>query len=216
MLINGPPTNEVCRALDRTLAGECSHTGAVAAPFRPNEFAYLALTQKIEHAIRDRLAFSLHEALAGDPSLLVCREWFRRDLAVVQADKPRLILEAKAIYTFDIINEGAEHPFPRLVADDLAKAAEWASDAPESHPLETLALVVATHPHSQPGRQYKQAVKYFGGVSRYASESLSFDEASERLSQRMGAFRQVHGVPAFAGTAFGIDVSIYAWLFAPR
>ena len=42
--------------------------------FRPDELAYLALTSKPELAVRDRLAYRLHEKLKQDGSL-VAREY---------------------------------------------------------------------------------------------------------------------------------------------
>ena len=189
----------------------------IGSAFQPDELAYLALTQKVEHAVRDKLAFKLHQRLSSaSPEALVCREWLRADLAVLRDDKPVLILEAKAVYTFDIVKQGAQHPFPALVAADLEKAAAWASAAPDGSPLETFALVIATHLHTAPGAKYRQAVKYFGGVTKYAIESNTYDAACEVMNQKMAHVEQVHSCRVSAGKAFGIDVSVFLWLYRSK
>ena len=67
--------------------------------FKKDELAYLALTGKIEHPIRDRLAFRLHKRLKN---LKIVREWKRTDLAILDSNNiPTRILELKAMYTFD-------------------------------------------------------------------------------------------------------------------
>ncbi|RYH70088.1 MAG: hypothetical protein EON54_01815 [Alcaligenaceae bacterium] len=189
----------------------------VESSFQPDELAYLALTQKVEHAVRDKLAFKLHQSLSAvSPELMVCREWLRADLAVVQHDRPLLILEAKAVYTFDICKSGAQHPFPELVAADLEKAARWASSAPPESPLETFALVIATHPHTAPSPQYRQAVKYFGGVVKYAVESNTYEAACKTMDQKMNHIERIHSCQVKAGRAFGVDVSVFLWLYKPK
>lgn len=189
----------------------------VESAFQQDELAYLALTQKVEHAVRDKLAFKLHQRLSAQSSeLLVCREWFRTDLAVVHNDKPLLLLEAKAVYTFDIVKHGAQHPFPELVAADLEKSAAWTSSAPDGRALETFALVIATHPHSAPSVQYRQAVKYYGGVSKYAVDSNTYEAACEVMSQKMTHVEPVHSCKLAGGQAFGVDVSVFLWLYTPK
>lgn len=194
-----------------------SALGEIGSAFPPDELAYLALTQKVEHAVRDKLAFKLHQRLISvQPEALVCREWLRADLAVLRSDKPVLILEAKAIYTFDIVKQGAHHPFPALVAADLEKAAAWSSAAPDDSPLETFSLVIATHPHTAPGAKYRQAVKYFGGVNKYAIESNTYEAACTIMSQKMAHVEQVYSCEVRAGKAFDIDVSVFLWLYKPK
>lgn len=190
----------------------------VGASFAKSELAYLALTQKVEHAIRDKLAFNLHRRLEREsPDLLVCREWKRADLAVVKCKKPLLVLEAKAIYSFDIVKSGAQHPFPKLVSEDLEKAAKHASSTPPDSPLETFALVIATHPRTAPGAEYREAVKYFRNVKKYAVETNTFVNASQIMNQKMAhlGLELLHKDEVNAGDAFGVDVSVFLWLYTP-
>lgn len=189
----------------------------IESAFQADELAYLALTQKVEHAIRDKFAFKLHKKMSTEsPELLVCREWLRSDLAILRNDKPALILEAKAVYSFDIVKKGAQHSFPEMVSADLEKAAAWAPFAPPDAPLETFALVIATHPHTAPGAQYHQAVKYYGGVSRYAIETNNYETVCAVMNQKMAHVKQLHCCQVAAGNAFGVQVSIFLWLYKPN
>ena len=74
---------------------------AAAASFAPGELAYLALTSKIERPLQDRLAWLLHTRL---PDLVVSREWRATDIAILSAgaESPLVLLEAKAMYSFDV------------------------------------------------------------------------------------------------------------------
>lgn len=68
------------------------------ASFESGELSYLALTSKVEHAVRDRLAWALSKR-----GHRVAREWRRTDLAVLNdAGDPLVALEAKATYTHDV------------------------------------------------------------------------------------------------------------------
>src|SRR5690348_7326338 len=89
--------------------------------FALGELAYLALTSKIEHPIRDRMAFYLHSKFSGAGSI-VAREWKRVDLAVIASDgKPSCLVELKACYTFDALEK--EPWFLEPVSSDLVKIA---------------------------------------------------------------------------------------------
>ena len=95
----------------------------VESAFLQNELAYLALTQKVEHVFRDKLAFLLHQRLqTGKPSYVVCREWQRADLAILENQLPVLIVEAKAGYSFDIMRGDNGYDIRTRVRDDIKKA----------------------------------------------------------------------------------------------
>jgi hypothetical protein len=57
----------------------------------PDELAYLALTSKPEFQIRDRLAYRLHHQL-DEMNRRVAREWHRVDLALLDQEKPLVLL----------------------------------------------------------------------------------------------------------------------------
>lgn len=68
--------------------------------FQTNELAYLSLTTKIELPFRDRLAYSLFKELDAK-NIIVSREWKRTDLALLQNGLPSVLIELKAMYSFD-------------------------------------------------------------------------------------------------------------------
>lgn len=188
--------------------------------FNTDELAYLALTHKVEYVIRDKLAFCLHKKLSDENSeMLVCRELNRIDLAVVCKDKPLLLLEAKAIYTFDVIKKGKPHKFPEYVLADFEKAAKKVTTAKGlttvDTPVETFTLVIATHPHNLPNKDYHHAVKYLAGITPYCNESNNYDTVCNIMSQTMQdhGMEQVYRCKIAAGCAFGVEVSIFLWLY---
>ena len=187
---------------------------SLSEAFLPDELAYLALTQKIEHAIRDKLAFKLHQAFAEKTGLLVCREWNRTDIAIIEDDHPRLLLEAKAIYTFDIIKSGAQHSYPGQLERDIEKAQRWV-DATAPNVPEILALLLATHLHDPPGQEYRQAIKYFGGVTKYTTAENTVALADQAIRKRLQLPIVAHG-EINGGSAFGIRVSVAYWLVQPK
>ncbi len=96
---------------------------AAAASIDPGELAYLALTSKIERPLQDRLAWLLHIRL---PGWVVSREWRAIDIAILSAgaESPLVLLEAKAMYSFDVAWEhrAGAATYPRLMQQDIAKA----------------------------------------------------------------------------------------------
>jgi len=76
------------------------HVGDAMRAFDKDELAYLGLTGKIEIPIRDKLAFMLFRSLG--PDAIVCREWERCDIAVLDpAGRPDHIVEMTAAITAD-------------------------------------------------------------------------------------------------------------------
>lgn len=188
--------------------------GELHSSFAPNELAYLALTQKVEHAIRDRLAFALHRRLGENTTPLVCREWKRFDLAVLDGETPKLLLEAKAMYTFDIVKDGTPYPYPEFLQRDVAKAMNLKAAPSETFP-EVLTLLLATHPHDSPSKEYAQAVKYCGDIVKYARRGIDIPQADDEVKRRLSAHpRAAHSVIP-GGSAFGMRVSVAYWLFGP-
>lgn len=184
---------------------------SLSSTYLPDELAYLALTQKVEHTIRDSLAFTLHQELQSQPEFLVCREWHRTDIAIVQGTLPRLLLEAKAIYTFDILKSGAQHNYPDQLNRDIDKSLASKPGEGNQEP-EVLALLLATHLYDPPTQPYKEAVKYFGDLIRYATEANTIEAANTAVQQRVALPMIDHGeIPA--GNVFGIRVSVAYWLF---
>lgn len=185
--------------------------GNLQALFHPNELAYLALTHKIEDAIRDRLAFCLHRKWAEQDSLLVCRDWNDVDVAVMKDSSPVLLLEAKAQYTFDILKTGKPHNYPDLLLNDIKKVSPR-----RNSDTEVFTLLLATHPHEAPDHKYRAAVKYFHDVARGAKRGISLEKAKAEIDRRLiGSHPQAATDVIRGGNAFGVAVSVAYWLFGP-
>ena len=134
----------------------------VAESFAPNELAYLALTSKIEHPIRDRLAWAMHTELW--PEYLSAREWRRTDLAVLDRQaSPVVLLEAKAMYSFDGCTEAGFSQYLGYLRSDRAKASTLAE--PETT---VLLLLLATHPEGAIDARLNGVVKYRSGITAAA------------------------------------------------
>src|SRR3989344_4463942 len=76
----------------------------IANKFGKNELAFLALTTKIELPFRDRWAYALYQKL-NKVGLIVSREWRRVDMAILEKNKQVALIELKAMYTFDALDE---------------------------------------------------------------------------------------------------------------
>ncbi|MGX1886913.1 hypothetical protein [Streptomyces sp. NPDC055287] len=191
--------------LERALQKACSS-------FAPDELAYLALTSKPEHPIRDRLAWLLHTELPGH---IAAREWSpngargRTDLAVLDeaTHEPLALLELKAAYTFDFARkqQATVEKYSRYMADDLAKASTVSAGRGRVY-----GLLLLTHPTSAPS-QPTPVVKYGLDISRSLAQ-LRTDDLSRAARQNARLILQAHGHVTDgtirAGTAFGIDVDI--------
>jgi len=185
----------------------------LAAAFNHGELAYLALTSKVEFPIRDRLAFRLHARLGGGATQ-VAREWHRTDLAVFTGGVPSLLLEVKAMYSFDAIDsEIGLQNFHRQVLRDRDKSLR-----PEASSAEIYALLLVTHPRGGCGETLDAVVKYRAGIQRGAKRGIERvrEEAAAAVSKAFYDFRLITtGGSLDAGTAFGVPVSIDYYLFGP-
>lgn len=180
--------------------------------FSKNELAYLALTSKIELPFRNRLAFMLHNELAAYPEIVVSREWNRVDLAILREFQPEMLLELKAMYSFDMQGKTAPIDYPRLIQSDVDKLQNISSNYPDTPPV-IFTLLLATHPHSAPSASFDRVIKYASGIRSRTPADIAALDAIVRVN-----FSQ-HKVAASGclrgGIAFGIDVSLYYWLFGP-
>jgi len=186
---------------------------ALSESFIPGELAYLALTSKVEFPIRDRLAFRLHRRL-GDAACLVAREWHRTDLAVLSGDVPTLLLEVKAMYSFDAVDSAVGLcNFHRQVLKDRDKSLR-----PEAGGAEIYALLLVTHPEAHCGARLDSVVKYRTGIERAAKRGIARvrKDAAEAVSKAFEEFRLITTNGSLeAGMAFGVPVRIDYHLFGP-
>lgn len=195
----------------RRISEELANLGSL---FNSNELAYLALTQKVEHAVRDKLAFALHRKWSNGDSLLVCREWSQKgrrvDLAVVKDSSPLVLMEVKAQYTFDILKRGKPHDYPELLRRDLKKLASL-----RTADTQVFTLLLATHTDGAPDKRYRKVVKYFSGVAGGAHRGICLEQARDQILTRLPDHPQAATDEIKAGKAFGTQVSVAYWLFGP-
>ena len=158
------------------------HVRKSAVGFRKDELAYLALTSKIEWAIRDRLAYSLHCDKEIVSNAMVCREWNRRDLAVVADSKPLMLLEVKQYGSFDVISPKDMHSYAEEVKHDLAKASNTSKQREAS--ADVFALLLLTHSKGAPESNCRPAIKYWTKVNRILGEARTPDDVTRKVGEQ--------------------------------
>ena len=146
---------------------------AIDQEFRKNELAYLALTTKIEHPVRDRWAFYLYEKLYGE--IIVSREWKRTDLALLEKSGPKALIELKAMYTFDAaLDKNGISGFIKAMEMDEIKASKLATAQTQIY-----TVLLATHPKSIVPPRLEGFVKYRSGINK----AISMFESAENVRE---------------------------------
>jgi hypothetical protein len=177
--------------------------------FRENELAYLALTSKVELPVRDRMAYALYAAVE-DESIHIAREWRRFDLAAVSKGAPQLLVELKAMYSFDMFTDNARTQYPDLVASDASKMHEFARTETDLEP-EQFTLLLATHPKSLPSKELDWIVKYNPEIRRY--HPLTVEAVQDAAAECFSEHPLYSNGELECGIAFGTEVSVLYWLF---
>ncbi|MBT4732393.1 hypothetical protein HOB87_10555 [Candidatus Woesearchaeota archaeon] len=185
--------------------------------FQQDELAFLALTTKIELPFRDRWSFLLYKELI-QKSIYSSREWNRTDIALIQDNKPLVLIELKAMYSFDSIRKTksgihGDEQFLRAMANDVKKAIKLSN---KNTDIYTVLLV--THPHNSIGIDHpaNTAVKYRNYINKSfknktQEEIKGFVEA--RLENKLNKIGNIVYFDTIkGGNAFGVDMSIMYWL----
>ncbi|MCQ8118191.1 hypothetical protein [Methylomonas rosea] len=190
----------------------------ISLGFRQNELAYLALTSKIEHAIRDKIAFHLQENLTFS---IVAREWRfilnskkkLIDIAVVDSEgKETSLIEIKAIYTLEAFLK-RKTSFKDVLNYDKEKLEGFES----KNAVERYLLLLATHPNIQSViiQPFDKIIKYSGYINRFfnASGVDYSQDAKNIIDQHCSTLDKNFICDVIdAGKKFNIDVRIYWWL----
>ena len=178
--------------------------------FDKNELAYLSITQKNEHALRDRIAFQLHQELSEVSPYQVSREWLRTDLAILKEGAPHLMVEAKSIYSFNVIEYKKSYPYDLLLDHDAEKSYKFLEKHPNNKDCPVLLFLTATHIIGDVDEKCKQSIKYFSDLKK--SKNVSIDFIQRKVLELINHKCITYDVIS-AGTAFGVDVKVLYWIF---
>jgi hypothetical protein len=166
--------------------------------------------------IRDRLAWLLHLALGDE--FVVSREWRRADLAVLSHDIAVAQIEAKALYTFDILKEvqsgWTEAGYLGRLERDAEKMAALV------HSDRWLLSLITDVRGAIPHHLGSHVVKYTSGITKaipYPHELLR-DTATrlwvEKLDERFGGDTTT-SLRVDGGSVWGLEASVDVFLTGP-
>lgn len=186
--------------------------------FETDELAYLSLTSKAEHAIRDRLAFKLHISLAnGDNNLFVTREWKRHrfDLAIInEQGNPDHIVELKFYLSADLMVED----YTNVVAQAMQRDREKLTQAVDTFTSAQCFQILLLAQPSQAPTALQDAYLKYGPLQR--RDHVNFNQnVNDRIQGHpaLQGFISDHANSVATGCwnggeAFGIAVNVHYWL----
>ncbi len=184
-----------------------------AFDFDNDELAYLALTSKVERPIRDRWAFELYKNI--NPNFIVSREWLSTDLAILDNLVPRALIELKAMYSFNALNEKTILRYVDLMKKDTIKAKELALRTTSTPQIYTVLL--ATHPHASVGTKFKKVIKYSLGINKAFKDYENAENIKKTTNDKVNThFSEWHCIANgsfVGGKAFEINTEVLFWLF---
>jgi len=203
-----PPKKAKYKKIENTLIQSLNST---AKDFRKDELAFLALTTKIELPLRDRWASMLYKGLAKQ-KLIVSREWKRVDLAILKESRPVVLVELKAMYTFDVVNGGVSgKKLVGCLKQDMKNAENLANRSTSIY-----GVLLVTHPKEIIPNNLVGVVKY---QSRINSAFKSFGKqkeiakiASERTENLLRKSKILEKGTLQGGSAFGIKTDVLYWI----
>lgn len=121
------PADEVAPSLAWVRSSVRAAVEGLAAAFEDGELAFLAATSKPELPIRDRMAWHVSRRLGDE--YVVSREWRRADIAILRGRDVVTQIEAKAMYSFDVLQQrGRQAYLDRMIADAVKMSALARSD----------------------------------------------------------------------------------------
>ena len=180
--------------------------------FGKDELAFLALTTKIELPLRDRLAYVLHKKLSKQ-NFIVSREWYRVDLAILKDNKPKVLVELKAMYTFDAVNENGYYKSAIVyLKDDMNRRRQSLADKDTN----IFGILLATHPKKRIPSKLRGVVKYQQGINgafkKFSNEKEVFNVANKRVDKFIGKNKIIKKGVLKGGSAFGIETDVLYWI----
>ncbi|WP_100916035.1 hypothetical protein [Pseudoalteromonas spongiae] len=183
---------------------------SITSSFQENELAYLASTTKIELPLRDRWAYFLHKKL--HKNFQISREWKRTDLAILDSGKPVLLVELKAMYSFDAaLKPNDIGGFTDAMLSDENKARKLALPNTDIY-----TVLLATHPNGKYPKELDGIVKYVSGINKAVKELGSSNnvktEAIAAVNNKLKSRNIVLSGTLPGGFAFGTSIDILFWV----
>ena len=169
-----------------------------------DDLAFLALTGKIESAVRDAVALRLGKDLAdSDPSLLVCREYKRCDLAILNSKgSAQLSIEFKDCISGDLSESHKKTPIDDVETD--IKRDKCKSKNP---------LAVLTTKSVFGKFDVDRGIKYLGGKRGFKEFcSHEVEDQAERCQRFVHSRLNVLSAGFVTGTSRSLKVRIDWWL----
>ncbi|RUO22604.1 hypothetical protein CWE08_05370 [Aliidiomarina iranensis] len=178
--------------------------------FQSDELAYLALTTKIELPFRDRWAFSLYRTLKE--TYAVSREWKRTDMAILNGQSPEVLIELKAMYSFDaVLDKFKISRFADAMTSDAKKARLLAEAETEIY-----TVLLSTHPEGPFPPEMAHIVKYVSGINKAVNRCGSGQKVQHAAHEAINKTLRDRNVVATGsldgGRAFLNGVVIDYWL----
>jgi len=193
--------------------------------FPDGGLAYLTATSKVENPVRDAIAYFMHERV-GSSGHKVAREYqsdaTSRDLAVLDAKGAAVVeLEAKAMYSFNVINR----------PDELLTGEEWhGGDFKKLHAAiareeACFLLSLVTHLMARVPDELLLIIKYARKSGQhndvlgrqFAGSSTAMYEASQHWGEDLKREFQasVEHVPHELEAVYGVPIQLDCYLVGP-
>lgn len=178
--------------------------------FHQNELAFLALTSKIENPLRDRWALKLFNEIGQ--KLLVAREWKRTDLAILDGIYPKVLIELKAMYTFDAaMYEKNIDAYVNAMNNDIEKAKKIKDSSTDIY-----TVLLATHPKSPIPKKYTHVIKYSKDINstfrKFQNSNAIKKKAIQTVNTKLNHKTIVKQGELIGGSAFGIETDVLFWI----
>ena len=149
--------------------------------------------------------------MRDEVNIHIVREWKRFDLAIIEDSSPIMLVEAKAMYSFDMFKNDAENKYPKLVQKDVRKMRVY-SEGKHGSP-EIMTLLLSTHPYSVPSGKLEGIVEYRREIERFIPPSV--ESLTDAVARYFGHHPSYKRGEIVGGTAFDTKISIFYWAFGP-
>lgn len=186
--------------------------------FPSGALGYLTATSKVERPVCDAVAHMLHEKHGSD-GIMVAREWIgRRDLAIVQGSRTLVDIEAKALYSLDVVRDSHRRKFLSGLKFGHAKDVHRLIPVIDSGGLAYL-LSLVTHPGGLVPRNLYGVIAYADLHNRTLArfpDANSLQAHAQRWGDDLSSWGPLaHHVHHDLGTVYGVGFFLDCYLVGP-